>query len=62
MDYVLFTTESGHGFACDCGFESTKWRTRDHAQFRAEQHSEEHDTGEPMPNLREFYLLIGEEY
>lgn len=49
-------------FVCEvprCGFVSYGWTTKEQADARAEQHKNEHDTGEPMVELIEFEAQVG---
>lgn len=43
--------DDGHVFECDCGFTSSGWPTKKAAQDRAQQHKQEHLTGELMENI-----------
>lgn len=40
--------------ARSCGWTTSGWSTRSQADARLAQHLEEHETGEPMPELIEF--------
>lgn len=51
---VQDVADETHGFVCDCGFASTNWPTKKAAQERAQQHKNEHETGELMPDVNEF--------
>lgn len=43
-----------------CGFKSTGWATEELATLRGRQHQHEHETGEPMPELSEFLLMVND--
>lgn len=43
-----------YNFECACGFTSTGWPQKKLATARGTQHTTEHDTGEPAPELVEF--------
>lgn len=48
-------TDAGHDYTCpDCGFASTGWPSRAVATARGQQHTDEHLTREPMPELDDF--------
>jgi hypothetical protein len=58
-------SEEGYGFECPrpgCGFRSDGWRLKKHSVARAKQHDEEHETGEPMPELADFKTHEGIDY
>lgn len=43
-----------HDYTCDrCDFTSEGWPTQKAARDRGKQHTAEHDSGEPMPELAE---------
>ncbi|MCA1569299.1 MAG: hypothetical protein LC798_03045 [Chloroflexi bacterium] len=54
-------TAEGWAFRCSppCGFVSSGWATKKAATERARQHAAEHETGEPMSELREFIAERG---
>jgi len=51
-----------HDFVCEvprCGFVSLAWDTKENASSRGVQHQLEHDTGEAMPELKDFEAMVG---
>ena len=42
-----------------CGWFSRGWDNEEQAQARADQHANEHETGELMPELVEFEQSVG---
>lgn len=46
--------EGTYSFGCDCGFASYNWPTKKAAQERAQQHKQEHLTGDLMEDIDEF--------
>lgn len=41
---------------CSCTWESTGWDSQGAAAMRMQHHRAEHETGEPMPELRDVSL------
>lgn len=46
-------SDTGHDVECDCEWKSTGWPSKKQAQERARQHDEEHETQQPMPELKD---------
>lgn len=44
---------------CSCGWRSTGWADVEHAKARAQQHADEHTSGEPAQELHDFRLERG---
>lgn len=44
---------------CACGFTSSGWGLKKHAQARIDEHAAEHDSGEPMRELQDFRAEFG---
>lgn len=44
---------------CACGFASNGWAVKKHAQARIAEHAAEHESGEPMRELRDFEVELG---
>lgn len=41
---------------CSCGFDTAGWPTKADAEDRIALHAQEHETGEPMSELRDFEI------
>lgn len=63
LTYVLGVRKADTGdtyeAGCSCGFTSSNWPLKKHAEERLEGHAEEHVTGEPATELYEFELAAG---
>lgn len=44
---------------CECGFTSSAWAVKKHAQARIDEHQAEHETGEPVRELYDFRAEFG---
>jgi hypothetical protein len=49
-----YDNDDDNGFACECGFVSAGHSTKRSRDARLAQHRQEHETGEPMPELAVF--------
>lgn len=54
MGMIQTDAPDTYTFGCDCGFVSSNWPTKKAAQERAQQHKQEHLTGDLMEDIDEF--------
>ena len=55
---VVKDGDAYHG-ECACGFTSSGWALKKHAQARIDEHTAEHESGEPMRELQDFRVEVG---